>query len=131
MWAIWTRAWYNADVSQRKGNVLYILRLVVETEGRHAAEDGDESEEAGTEEEVEAVAAVLGAAQGEAERWGMERVEVWSPGRRCRRAVGLLTGVRGELGVVEREAESIASLKWFGDEGEEVRWLECEKFGWC
>ena len=133
-WAMWTRMWYNANVEKRDGNVLYILRLVVETDPDSCAAVDDESDAPGDLEEVRAVAAVLRQAQIQAQEWGMVEVELWSPSRRSRRAAGLLLGQEeGKVKVVEREDESIASLKWFGDEaeGSEVEWLEIEKFGWC
>ncbi|MCJ1435202.1 hypothetical protein MMC27_004574 [Xylographa pallens] len=108
VWAVWTRT-FGAE---KEGNVLHVLRMVVE---------GEE----GTWR-VEAAAEVLRAAQREAGRWAMKTVEVWNP-----EGVVVVAArrIHGEVEVVERDEESITSLMWYG-EGQ-VEWVGNEKYGWC
>ncbi|KAF2456874.1 hypothetical protein BDY21DRAFT_386280 [Lineolata rhizophorae] len=113
-WAVWTRMWYTHDPQKpRHENVLYVLRLVVED---------------GVEDTKETVAALLEAARSEAEKWEMSGVEVWNPRAEVIDAAKL---VSKNTGLIEREKESIASLRWNGDAAEEVEWVANEKFGWC
>ncbi|MCJ1414023.1 hypothetical protein MMC32_000348 [Xylographa parallela] len=113
VWAVWTRTFGKGE----EGNVLHVLRMVVE------GEDGEDGE--GTWR-VEATAEVLRAAQREAGRWAMKTVEVWNP-----EGVVVVAArrIHGEVEVVERDEESITSLMWYG-EGE-VEWVGNEKYGWC
>ena len=114
VWAIWTRT-FGAE---EEGNVLHVLRMVVEG-------DEEDEEQEGTWR-VEAAAEVLRAAQREAGRWAMKTVEVWNPEGVV---VEAARRILGEVEVVEREEESITSLMWYG-EGE-VEWVGNEKYGWC
>lgn len=120
VWAIWTRMWYNTDLSQRKGNAMHILRLVVE----------DEAGSAHTGDVLAGMTAVLRMAQHEAYEWNMEQVELWNPGERVLQAARRISP---EAQVVHREKESITSLRWYGDAKEEddLLWMENEKYGWC
>ncbi|EON61289.1 hypothetical protein W97_00502 [Coniosporium apollinis CBS 100218] len=125
IWCYWTRVWANSDPQQSKGNVLHILRLVVE-------------DDAGSEDDLSnapAIAALLAMAQSEAAKWHMAEVETWNPAKVTVAAAQLL-----EPGaeVVHRDAESIASLMWYGNQpvngghvGDMVTWLGNEKYGWC
>ena len=131
---IWTRTYG----SEKGGNVLHILRLVVEeeTEFTHikcanevlASWNGDGSE---AREVVSATAAVLQAAQLEAALWGMKGVEIWNP-----TAITVLAAKElfPPVEIVHREEESIASLMWYGGQnevGEGIEWIGNEKYGWC
>lgn len=117
VWAVWTRGFYGKKDEPKK-NTLYILRLVVEGEMREEKID----------EEVLArqLADVVGVARGEAREWGCGRVEVWNPSATVSGALEKVGGTR-----VEREKEGIASVMWYGKEGEEVEWLANEKYAWC
>lgn len=122
VWCIWSRVWYNPDKSQSKGNTMYILRLVVESD------DLDESED-DQPEHIDAIASLLRLAQEQAVEWHMSEVELWNPQPRTLAAAAK---VHPEVAVVHREEESIAALKWYGDEDETtVTWLENEKYAWC
>ncbi|MCJ1282919.1 hypothetical protein MMC26_002245 [Xylographa opegraphella] len=113
VWAVWTRTFGASE----EGNLLHVLRMVVE--------GALEEKEEGTWS-VEAAAEVLRAAQREAGRWAMKTVEVWNP-----EGVVVLAArsIVGEVEVVDRDEESITSLMWYG-EGE-VEWVGNEKYGWC
>ena len=113
VWAIWTRVFGK----EKDGHTFYILRLVIER--------GDASSE-GDEKYVTAVAAVLHAAQVEAANWGMRSVEVWNPSDTIVVAAKKLLP---SSTVVDREAESITSLMWHGNEP--VDWIANDKYGWC
>ena len=139
-WGIWTRIWNSKDISQTKGNTLHLLRLCFEPPQSQI------DPEAVFVEDSQATMSILHQAQLQAAEWGMAEVEVWNPTPPVRQAVTLLGqnwSAQGGEGVgekwatlVDRDAESICSLKWFDDhnvesDGELVEWLENEKFGWC
>ncbi|KFY88422.1 hypothetical protein V498_06803, partial [Pseudogymnoascus sp. VKM F-4517 (FW-2822)] len=117
VWAVWTRGFYGKKDEPAK-NTLYILRLVVEGEMR--GEKVDEEVLAGQ------LADVVGVARGEAREWGCGRVEVWNPSATVCGALEKVGGTK-----VEREKQGIASVMWYGKEGEEVEWLANEKYAWC
>lgn len=121
VWAIFSRFWYNEDPKQRKENTLHILRLVIENEDAISTNSGDI---------IAAITAILRVAQHEAYEWNSETVELWNPRDVTLQAVKRLSG---EAELVHRESESIASLKWYGDEALEdgLVWMENEKYGWC
>lgn len=115
VWAIWTRAFYG-PVASNAGNTLYILRLVIE-------------DEKDTEENAASLKAVLSLAQSEAKQWQLTEVDVWNPSE-IQKALVKKTGLDSKY--VVRDAESIASLMWYGDgSAEDVNWVANEKFGWC
>ena len=125
VWCIWTRM-FGPD------NTLHILRLVIEGE-RVAHPGGDESSELNTSDvqRIHAAKAVLQAAQQEAGKWLTKHVEIWNP-----TPLAVLAGrqIDPEVQVTHREQESIASLRWHGDDPTEhtkVEWLLNEKYGWC
>ena len=134
-WGVWTRLWYNEDTAVSKGNTLHLLRICVEP-----APQGYDRESSFVED-TQAVMAILEQAQRQAGEWKVAEVEVWNPIPATRQAVKLLAqdyatqGGAGEWGtLVDRDSESICSLKWYGEggtPGAEVEWIECEKFGWC
>ncbi|KFX88845.1 hypothetical protein O988_08873 [Pseudogymnoascus sp. VKM F-3808] len=117
VWAVWTRGFYGKKDDASK-NTLYILRLVVEDEMK----GGKVDEEALAKQ----LAGVVGVAKGEAREWGCGRVEVWNPSASVSGALEKVGGTR-----VEREKEGIASVMWYGKEGEDIEWLANEKYAWC
>lgn len=132
IFCFWTRMWYNSNPAESKGNTLHLLRLVHE-DGRWAdtaasCKDGgssDPSHEA-------SIAALMAAAQREAEEWKMEHVEIWNPSSNTVNAAQRLhPGAK----VVDRDEESIASLQWFpehdGPMAEKIDWISNEKYAWC
>lgn len=128
-WCIWTHTFG----SKPESTTLHILRLVIEAEqdigrqvSKSASTNGADAKSTGA---VRAVAAVLLAAQREAEVWGMHHVELWNPSPvTVVAAREVLPGAE----IVDRDEESIASLRWSGEgSGEEVDWVGNEKYGWC
>lgn len=118
IWCYWTRMWYNSDPTQAKGNTLHILRLVVEDGREEDAED--------------AIASLMALAQREAEEWKMEEVETWNPSPAT---VAAAQKLHPSAKVVDRDTESIASLRWYpphtGNIAESIDWVANEKHGWC
>ncbi|CZS96298.1 uncharacterized protein RAG0_05680 [Rhynchosporium agropyri] len=115
VWAVWTRAFYG-PLDPKSGNTLHILRLVIE----------DERDEEGN---VEKLKGILQIAQAEAQEWQLNEVDVWNPSEYLK---GLVEKTGVESRFVVRDAESIASLMWYGEgDKEDVRWVANEKFGWC
>jgi hypothetical protein len=126
-WCYWTRMWYNEDHASQDGNTLYILRFVAEGCGSVDWEmDGLSGESLNAR--AEDVAALLRLAQVEACRWGLDRVDIWNPNAASEKAAKM---VSRSAAIVDREEESICSLRWHGDEAESVVWLANEKYGWC
>jgi hypothetical protein len=135
VWCYWTRMWYNPDSTQAQGNTLHILRFVVEAQGQSSWEgsgtsNGDEVSNDHSHEA--AIAALFFAAQQQAEEWKMERVEAWNPSSATLAAAQRLDS---HAKVVDRDMESIASLKWYpqhnGPVAESIDWIGNEKYGWC
>lgn len=123
VWAIWMRG-YLGGLRSPEGNTLHILRLVLEDEdGERDVGDGTTAEES---ELVEGLRAILSIAREEAARWKLNDVQFWNPSSRLRRLVER-TGLPHEF--VERESDSIASLRWYGPG--EVDWVLNEKYAWC
>ena len=124
VWCYWTRVWYNEDTAVVKGNNMHILRLVVE-EDVLGSSQGDQSHSA-------AIAALLAFAQREAEEWKTEHVELWSPSPSAVAGARMLDA---NAKVVDRDAESIASLLWYpdheGSAADHVEWISNEKYAWC
>lgn len=113
--------WNRSFGETPKDNVLYILRWVYD--------DPTSAEE--EEALVEAMVGILRQAQQEAQAWNMAKVEFWNPEPLEERAVKLL---QPGAEVVERENDSITSLRWSGAEhgfGEDVDWILNEKYTWC
>ena len=116
VWAIWTRSFYGPVDKVESGNTLHFLRLVVE-------------DEVDVEGNTVKLRAIVSMAQREAAEWKCKGVEMWNPTRGVRE---LVEGMGLEHREVEREAESIASLMWYGEgRGEDLVWVGNEKFGWC
>lgn len=134
VWCIWTRMWYNSDPSDPKDNALHILRLVIEdpeyTDYEAATEEGAAALHGSGV--AAATAALLAAAQVEASKWTMGEVDIWNPTSATLAAGRILDP---SLQVVHREKDSIASLRWYGEETavatRQVEWIGNEKYGWC
>lgn len=124
VWCYWTRVWYNEDVSVVKGNTLHILRLVVEDDALGVSPE--------REHYSAAIAALLALAQRDAEEWKTEHVELWSPSAS---AVAGAQVLAKDAKVIDRDAESIASLLWYpqheGAAADQVEWISNEKYAWC
>lgn len=117
--AVWTRVFGNATPGQTEGNTMHILRIVVEDE------DLDIESEDFHPNHIAGIAAVLRLAQKEAHEWHMEEIELWNPHPRTLIAA---QSVDSSAELIDRDAESIASLKWYGGSDESVTWLENEKY---
>lgn len=128
VWCIWSRFFG----SESSGNVLHILRLVIEGEEELISADPNTTtngfESRSYDEKVQAVASLLGAAQAEAAKWDMKDVEVWNP---TQLAVTAAQSLNPTTEVIHRDEESIASLRWHHKDSADVEWLGNEKFGWC
>lgn len=118
VWCYWTRMFYNNDPKDAKGNTLHILRLVVEDNYQ--------------DDVSTAIAALLSMAQGEAQEWRTEEVEVWNPSSAT---VAAAQKLHPSAKVIDRDTESIASLKWYaphkGRVADSIDWIANEKYGWC
>lgn len=135
VWCYWTRMWYNKDNSQAKGNTLHILRLVLEDEGHSSWEGtGTRHADGGSNDSSHdaAIAALLSMAQQQAEEWKLEHVEAWNPSSATLAAA---KRVDPDAKLIERDTESIASLRWYphhdGPVAESIDWIGNEKYGWC
>lgn len=121
-WCIWTRTFNSLDPSAEKLTILRIADWDI----------GDESSDgvgqAGKEEEI---IMLLKAAQEQARKWRMKEVMIWNPTDRVVDASCRLLGRQVEI--VERETDSIPSLRWNGEEGLDacIQWDLNEKFAWC
>ncbi|KAF2661338.1 hypothetical protein K491DRAFT_701052 [Lophiostoma macrostomum CBS 122681] len=117
-WCYFNRMWYNGNPNEAKGNTLHVLRLVVEEQCEASP--------------TSAIAALLAVAQREAEEWKMEDVEIWNPSQTT---VAAAQAIHAGAKVVDRDLESITSLKWFPPHGgpvaDEIDWISNEKYGWC
>ena len=117
IWAIWTRS-FSGPLVPESDNALHILRLVIE-------------DEKVSDDNVEGMKGILEIAQKEAKEWKLEHVELWNP-TDVARALVQRAGL--EYSQVDREAESIPSLMWYGEGSgkvDEIEWVGNEKFGWC
>ncbi|KAF2204862.1 hypothetical protein GQ43DRAFT_437555 [Delitschia confertaspora ATCC 74209] len=135
IWALWTRMFYNENPKESKNNILHILRIVIEDEGSSSWEGVGTDHvngSAGNGKHDAAIAALLQVAQQEAQEWNMEEVEAWNP---TSATVSATQKLDPNAIVVNRDMESIASLKWFpnheGSVAESIDWIGNEKYGWC
>lgn len=129
VWCVWTRTFGDTEAE----NVLEILRFVIEgeTESRNptTAFDGKLADlKAPIKEQILAAASVLYIAQREAAEWTMQQIRLWNPTPWTVRAVREL---HPSARIIEREKESITSLRWHGVEPKAVKWVTNEKFSWC
>jgi hypothetical protein len=129
VWAYWTRVW--ADPEEDSPSTLHILRLVVEddsiSDDTAASTEGvAKLEDAKLARDLEAIFTV---AQSEAAKWEMGEVLLWNPSSA---ALAAAQRIDSSAAVVEREKESISSLRWYGSGSwEDVQWVANEKYGWC
>ena len=126
IWAIWTHRYYGDPKSASSENVLYILRLVVESQVRESTYNTEQGEVL-----AEQLKAVLKAAQAEAAEWELDHINLWDPTPLVRELIGR-TGIRHD--VVERHTEGIASLLWYGNGSDErgamPEWIGNEHYAW-
>jgi hypothetical protein len=133
MWATWTRRYYSRHDIEDAKNVLYILRLVMESDGtarrlpKHAAVNKDTQRR----DKVQHLRAILEAAQAEAAEWHLDVVQLWDPSPLV---LDLLPDTGIEYEVVERQNESIASLFWYNESGQKADtlplWVNNEHYAW-
>ena len=117
VWGLWFRGFYGGLAHPEK-NTLHFLRLAVE--------DDDMSDE----QLAQGLRAILRVACREGHEWRCLKVELWNPEPRVRKLVENLQDLPSKF--VEREVDSISSLRWFGEgSAKDVDWLYNEKFGWC
>ena len=144
VWCYWTRMWYNNDPKESKGNTLHMLRLVIEDEGlsswessgtNHISGSGKSHQQNGdgrSSYHKSAITSLLLMAQREAQEWSMAEVQAWNP---TLVMVSAAQRLDPNTAVVNRDEESIASLKWHplhkGPVAESIDWVGNEKYGWC
>ena len=126
IWAIWTHRYYGDPKSASSDNVLYILRLVVESQGSESTHNAEQRAVL-----AEQLKAVLQAAQAEAAEWELDHINLWDPTPLERELIGQ-TGIRHNM--VERQSESIASLLWYGNGSDKwnamPEWVGNEHYAW-
>ncbi|KAH6632266.1 hypothetical protein F5144DRAFT_573453 [Chaetomium tenue] len=116
IWAVWMRGYYGG-LKKLEGNVLHVLRVVVE----------DPSQP--DEELVAGFRSIVQIAQHEAAEWKTQDIQIWNPDPKLK---GLVEKCGIESEFVKRDKDSIASLRWYGEEPTtEVDWVANEKYAWC
>jgi GNAT superfamily N-acetyltransferase len=117
VWATWTHRFYSDPEAVPSGNVLYILRLVIEDLGR----DGEELQGQ--------LKLIFQTAQAEAKAWNLDVVKLWDPHPRVQRLVRRM-GI--DHSIVDRDDDGIASLLWYGEKQHgRPEWVANEKYAWC
>lgn len=119
-WCYWTLMWHHDPSSHQNGppnndnnnNTLHLLRLVVE------------------KADVQSIEALLRAAQLYAGLWKMGSVQFWNP---TPKTVEAARRIDIDAQVVDRDEQSISSVKWFGSDEDKVgmEWVGNEKYAWC
>jgi hypothetical protein len=139
VWAIWVRRYYrrldhSGEEDEDGGNVLYILRLVVEGDDT-ANKPYDDSPAPATgdySEQATALKAVIQAAQAEAAEWKLDQVKLWDPSPLVR---SLLEESDINTTWVERHERSVACALWFKDDNntteENPAWVNNQHYAWC
>jgi hypothetical protein len=131
VWCYFTRMFYNQNPNEAKGNTFHILRLVIEHGSGDESSDNQNGDSVAHRHEAD-IAALLAYAQGEAARWKMEHVEMWTPSSTALAAAQKLDP---SAKVIDRDMESIACLQWFpehdGPVADKIEWIGNEKYGWC
>lgn len=130
VWCTWMRIFGETEAA----NILYILRMVIEDEINSNNDDAVDQaaiQNKSRRELVLATASILNMARQEATKWKMQSVQMWNPS-----PLTLLAAQELEPSakLIDREEESIASLRWYKDTlkaGDDVEWIANEKFGWC
>jgi hypothetical protein len=116
VWAVWMRGYYGG-LKKMEGNTLHVLRVVVE--------DPEQPDE----ELVDGFRSIVQMAQHEAAEWKTQDVQVWNPTPKLR---GLVEKCGVKFEFVNRDKDSIASLRWYGEEPTaELDWVANEKYAWC
>lgn len=134
MWSIWTRRYYSRHDVKDTNNVLYILRLVIESDEsamglpKHPTMvNGDVQRR----KKVQQMRMILEAAQAEAAEWHLDVVKLWDPPPLV---LDLLPDTGIEYEVVQRQNESIASLFWYDESGQRAEtlplWVNNEHYAW-
>lgn len=133
VWCTWTRIFGDTEAA----NILYILRMVIEGEiisnnDEVVADVGQAAiQNKPRRELVLATASILNMARQEATKWKMQSVRMWNPSPITVLAAQELDP---SAQLIDREEESIASLRWYKDTlkgGDDVEWIANEKFSWC
>lgn len=134
IWATWAHRYYNRPDADDPGNVLYILRLVMELDETATRLPMDSTKRPAKdiyEAQIQLFKAVLQAAQAEAAEWSLDIVKLWDP---TPLVLDMLRHVDLEYRVTEREDESIASLMWYSPGGEideeQPLWVNNEHYAW-
>ncbi|KAF2203949.1 hypothetical protein GQ43DRAFT_454110 [Delitschia confertaspora ATCC 74209] len=134
VWALWTHRYYGRHDVEPSDNVLYILRLVMETDRTATRLPSDANQrlpEEKYQEQMQYLKAVLEAAQTEAFDWKLDVVKLWDPTPQVQ---DMLAQSGMEYEVVEREEDSIASGYWYDETGgvnESVPlWVNNEHYAW-
>lgn len=130
VWCTWTRIFGETEAA----SILYILRMVIGDEINSNNDDAVDQaaiQNKSRRELVLATASILNMARQEATKWKMQSVRMWNPS-----PLTLLAAQELEPSakLIDREEESIASLRWYKDTlraGDDVEWIANEKFGWC
>ncbi|KAK4126529.1 hypothetical protein N657DRAFT_569372 [Parathielavia appendiculata] len=116
VWAVWMRGYYGG-LKKKEGNTLHILRVVVE--------DPEQPDE----KLVDGFRSIVQVAQHEAAEWKTQDVQMWNPTPKIK---GLVEKCGIEFEFVTRDKDSIASLRWYGEEPTaELDWVANEKYAWC
>lgn len=128
VWCIWTRTFGE----NKAGNILNILRFVIEGDQLFRSDVEEPSRpDASEEAKIQAGAAVLRVAQLEAANWNMNGVQLWNP---TPLTILAAQAVDPSSQLIYRDKESIASLRWHAVDPRDrhkVDWIGNEKYGWC
>ncbi|KAL8793848.1 MAG: hypothetical protein Q9195_003574 [Heterodermia aff. obscurata] len=128
VWAIWTHRYYEHPNVATSGNVLYILRLVVQGDD-HFSKNSLRTEE--QSRQADFLIAVLQRAQAEAAEWRLKYVKLWEPSPWVQTVIKKSSI---NYRIVEREEDSIASGLWYDEnDGHEATpmWINNEHYAWC
>lgn len=137
VWAIWTRRYYDHPDAESPNNVLYILRLVIESDKTankvFSCVSSEDTAAAVDPDVLESFKSIIQAAQHQAKAWRLDRVKVWEPSVLAQR---LIDESSLEYQKVDRQTECIASCLWFGDDEsggltEEPVLINNEHYAWC
>jgi hypothetical protein len=137
VWATWTHRYYTHPQAKGANTVLYILRLVVEQDKTATRLPFDPNEQLGKHltieqyvEQVIYLKAILQAAQSEAAEWGIGVVKLWEP---TPLVMEMLERSGITYSVVDREEDSIASSRWYGEKEDDttiLHWMNNEHYSW-
>ncbi|KAI1203854.1 hypothetical protein F5X97DRAFT_3595 [Nemania serpens] len=144
MWAIWMRNYGEDAASNPAKNTLYILRLVIDnTPTTTSNENGNPLPPPDPKAMQLAFDAIMHSAIDAARAWHCGSVHLWNPTPVVR---GLIAGSGLAHKLVDREVDSIPSMRWYvsdngvgsedGETGkgkgrEVVDWVANEKYCWC